>query len=104
MLHYRIPEFTDCDHFLALLSRRFGRLKKGGRPDLSAAAKQVLNDWNSGKLRYYTEPPEENRTDDEQQQISMELVQEFAKEFDLDALDQDIRVIVDGKHFNLTNL
>jgi nuclear GTP-binding protein len=41
MLHYGIPEFADCDQFLALLSRRLGRLKKGGRPDLNAAAKQA---------------------------------------------------------------
>lgn len=99
MLHYRIAEFADCEQFLALLSRRFGRLKKGGRPDINASAKQVLNDWNSGKLRYYTEPPEEEimeATALDQQLTTAELVAEFSKEFDLDALDQDIRTIVDA--------
>jgi nuclear GTP-binding protein len=42
MLHYTIPEFSDCDQFLALLARRTGKLKKGGRPDFNAAAKQVF--------------------------------------------------------------
>uniref|UniRef100_A0A183CP65 SCP domain-containing protein n=1 Tax=Globodera pallida TaxID=36090 RepID=A0A183CP65_GLOPA len=32
--------------------------QKSGRPNLIASAKQVLKDWNNGKLRYYTEPPE----------------------------------------------
>ena len=43
MLHYNIPEFDDCDSFLALLAKRSGRMKKGGRPDLNAAAKQVFD-------------------------------------------------------------
>ncbi|KAL3125170.1 hypothetical protein niasHT_008520 [Heterodera trifolii] len=103
MLHYGIAEFGDCDQFLAHLSRRFGRLKKGGRPDHNAAARQVLTDWNSGKLRYYTEPPEEGKqngadsaaTGGQMDTSQPEFVAQFAKEFDLDALDQDIRVLVD---------
>jgi hypothetical protein len=59
-----------------------------------------LNDWNSGKLRYYTEPPiQEEKMDESEgnsQILSTQLVAEFSKEFDLDALDQDIRVIIDG--------
>ena len=43
MLHYNLPEFDDCDSFLALLAKRSGRMKKGGRPDLNAAAKQVFD-------------------------------------------------------------
>lgn len=41
MVHFNIPEFQDCDQFLALISRKLGRLKKGGRPDFNAAAKYV---------------------------------------------------------------
>lgn len=41
MLHFNIPEFNDCDQFLALLARKLGRMKKGGRPDMNAAARHV---------------------------------------------------------------
>uniref|UniRef100_A0A915N253 Guanine nucleotide-binding protein-like 3 homolog n=1 Tax=Meloidogyne javanica TaxID=6303 RepID=A0A915N253_MELJA len=92
MLHYNIPEFDDCDSFLALLAKRSGRMKKGGRPDLNAAAKQVLNDWNSGKLHYFTEPPEQLIVSE----FQPELVSEFVKEFDLDNLEENIRVLVDS--------
>lgn len=43
MLHYNIPEFSDCDEFLSLLAKRTGRLKKGGLPNLNAAARNVLS-------------------------------------------------------------
>jgi len=32
-------------------------LGKGGKPDLEAAARSVLRDWNTGKIAYHTEPP-----------------------------------------------
>ena len=41
MLQYNIPEFEDCDSFLALIARKIGRLKKGARPDINAAARKV---------------------------------------------------------------
>lgn len=94
MLHYIIPEFSDCDQFLALVARKLGRMKKGGRPDLNAAAKHVLNDWNSGKLRYYTEPPEEELSD-KSQILSSDVLESFSKEFDLDALDGQIKTMID---------
>ena len=46
MLHYNVPVFKDVNEFLALLAKRFGRLKKGGIPDVNKAAKTVLQDWN----------------------------------------------------------
>ena len=70
MQHYCVPEFSDSLEFLAHLARRTGRLKKGGReggrergrgregggecvfvpggvPDTNAAARTVLQDWNT---------------------------------------------------------
>ena len=35
-----------------------GKVKKGGIPDREAAAKIVLQGWNSGKIKFYTHPPE----------------------------------------------
>lgn len=97
MLHFNIPEFNNCDEFLALLARKLGRMKKGGRPDLNAAARHVLNEWNSGHLRYYTQPPEAAEEMSEGGKIlSSELLQTFSQEFDLDALEGDVKTLVDA--------
>ncbi|VDD94094.1 unnamed protein product [Enterobius vermicularis] len=86
-LYYKIPKFGTCEEFLSSLARRFGKLKKGARPDTVAAAKRVLHDWNAGNLRYYTEPP---------QLCAAEILTEYSKEFDLDALDEDQKIVVEG--------
>jgi nuclear GTP-binding protein len=56
---YNIPKFKqeNCIDFLALVARSAGKLKKGGIPNTDAAARLVLNDWNTGKIRYYCTPP-----------------------------------------------
>lgn len=50
--------------FIELIARKQGRLLKGGEPDESAVAKQVLNDFNRGKIPWFVLPPkdEEVRT------------------------------------------
>ncbi|CAG9534947.1 unnamed protein product [Cercopithifilaria johnstoni] len=95
ILHYEIPEFKTCDEFLAYIARKGGRLKKGGRPDLNAAARKVLIDWNCGRLRYFTEPPE-IMVDCSPNLCSAELLSDMSKEFDLDALDDEQNVLVEG--------
>nr|CDJ80154.1 GNL3L Grn1 putative GTPase and GTP-binding protein domain containing protein [Haemonchus contortus] len=97
MLHYSIPEFNSTDQFLALVARKLGRLKKGARPDTNAAAKHVLHEWNSGKLRYYTHPPEDtSSTSAPETGVSAEIVSQFSKEFDIDGLDNDLKQLVEG--------
>merc|ERR1719495_1946578 len=85
MLHYGVATFSDTAEFLAKLAISSGKLKKGGVPDRNLAARIVLNDWNSGKIKYFTHPPE---TKDESCEISAEIVTEFAKEVKLDDLDK----------------
>lgn len=51
---YRIPGFETVNEFLASIARKTGKLSKGGVPDVNAAAKIVLRDWNNGKIEYYT--------------------------------------------------
>lgn len=58
LLFYRLPDFKDCEEFLGLLAARIGKLKKGGVPNRMAAARKILTDWNSGKIKYFTVPPE----------------------------------------------
>jgi hypothetical protein len=59
MTHYSLPRFPkgDISAFLGLVARRRGKVMKGGLPDKAAAARQVLRDWNSGKVKYFTKPP-----------------------------------------------
>jgi nuclear GTP-binding protein len=56
---YNIPRYPDGDYqqFLAFVAKATGKLKKGGVPNLDAAAKLVLHDWNHGKIKYYCKPP-----------------------------------------------
>ncbi|CAI2340849.1 unnamed protein product [Caenorhabditis sp. 36 PRJEB53466] len=95
MMHYNLADFSSVDQFLAQLARRIGKLRRGARPDLNAAAKRVLNDWNTGKLRYYTHPPEQGSSKDEIV-VPAEVVSQFSKEFDIDAIADEQNQIVEG--------
>jgi nuclear GTP-binding protein len=57
---YSIPRFKEGDFmgFLALVARATGKLKKGGVPNVDAAARSIIHDWNEGKIKYYCMPPE----------------------------------------------
>lgn len=46
--------------FLELIARKQGRLLKGGEPDESGVAKQILMDFNRGKIPWFVPPPEDN--------------------------------------------
>ncbi|CAI5760588.1 unnamed protein product [Candida verbasci] len=50
--------------FLELIARKQGRLLKGGEPDEIGVSKQLLNDFNRGKIPWFVQPPadEEKRT------------------------------------------
>ncbi|XP_038638302.1 guanine nucleotide-binding protein-like 3-like protein [Scyliorhinus canicula] len=85
MQHYNIPEFRDTMEFLALLARRLGKLRKGGLPDHEKAARTVLSDWTSGKICYFTHPPEAHTLPTH---ISAEIVAELGKVFDIDELER----------------
>jgi nuclear GTP-binding protein len=60
--HYGMdkPDFDsnwkDDEDFLTKIAMLSGRLLKGGEPDLSTVAKMVLNDFQRGKLPFYTLP------------------------------------------------
>lgn len=87
---YRIPDFSTPQEFFAQLAQRMGRFKKGGVPDQEAASRILLNDWNIGKVRYFTEPPETADTDIH---VDAQIVASIAKEFDInsfEAMETDI--------------
>ncbi|XP_063792113.1 guanine nucleotide-binding protein-like 3-like protein [Pseudophryne corroboree] len=86
MQHYKVTDFRDTLEFLAMLAKRQGKLKKGGTPDHEKAAKSILTDWVSGKISYFTHPPETHTLPTH---ISAEIVAEMGKAFDFEALELD---------------
>ncbi|KAM6475743.1 guanine nucleotide-binding protein-like 3-like protein isoform 1-T4 [Liasis olivaceus] len=86
MQHFSVPDFQNTTEFLVYLAKRQGKLKKGGIPDHEKAAKAVLNDWTSGKISYFTHPPEIHTLPTH---ISAEIVAEMGKAFDFEALEQE---------------
>lgn len=88
---YDILEYSTPEEFFAMKAARMGKFKKGGVPDAIAAARGVLADWNSGKIRYYTLPPEDSAS-----QLSAEIVQQFAKEFDIESFATEEAMMLDN--------
>lgn len=54
---YSIPPFANPTEMLVMIALSRGRLGKGGTPDISAAARSVLHDWNVGNIPYHSTPP-----------------------------------------------
>ncbi|KAG4079034.1 hypothetical protein HA402_001689 [Bradysia odoriphaga] len=80
---YDIKEYDTPEEFFAKKAMRMGKFLRGGVPDAISAARGLLNDWNTGKIKYCTQPPEDNTS----VHISASIVSNDAKEFELDALD-----------------
>jgi nuclear GTP-binding protein len=75
--------FQDAVQFLVLVAQAKGKLGKGGIPDRQAAARIVLQDWNRGKLPYFTPPPDQSV-----QVLDTQLVTSFGQEFNV--ADEDL--------------
>ena len=75
--------------FLIQVARKRGRLGKGGVPNLTAAAMNVLVDWRDGRIRGWVEAPagQVGSGDDAHSGVgSKEIVSEWGKEFKLEGL------------------
>ena len=48
------------ERLLYLIGEKMKKYKKGGLIDLDKAARLVINDWNEGKLKYFTLPPNDD--------------------------------------------
>lgn len=81
---YKIARFGSDGEFIQLVAKVRGKVKKGGVLDLEMAARSVLQDWNSGKIPYYTAPPQVAESSFEEKSI----VTQWGKEFDLDGIQQ----------------
>ncbi|KEG14131.1 GTPase protein [Trypanosoma grayi] len=58
-LFYNIGSFDPNDTlaFIRLVGQRRGRLRHGGTVDEEGTARMILQDWNDGRIAYYTLPP-----------------------------------------------
>lgn len=101
IIRYKISDFSDVNEFLTLVAKRCGKVKKTGVPDIRKAAHHILNDWITGRLTYYTQPPEMEKP------TGTKIITEFSQSFDIEALlkeDEqnmfesldDTKIIVDG--------
>jgi nuclear GTP-binding protein len=81
MAIYKVPTFDDTDQFLQHIALVRGKLKKGGTVDVQAAAKVVLQDWNDGRIPFYTMPPQREAQDGH---AAAEVVTHWASDFDAD--------------------
>ena len=77
---YTAGTFTSADALLTHIATARGKLRKGGLPDLPAAARLVIQDWNDGRIPYYTRPPSRGNEGHE----AAALVATMAAEFDAD--------------------
>ncbi|XP_077496404.1 nucleostemin 1 [Amblyomma americanum] len=91
MLQYRLPDYGSPEELLLMLAKRMGRLRRGGLPDAAAAARKVLADWNCGRIKYCTEPPENAASVE-----GSSIVSALGAEFDLDALTEDEELELQG--------
>jgi nuclear GTP-binding protein len=79
---YCVGKFDDAEDLLRQIATARGKLRKCGTPDLPAAACFVIQDWNDGRLPYYTKPPSRGTSGHN----SATLVSSWAAEFDVDAV------------------
>jgi len=56
---YQLPvaELSCFDTFVRVLAQKWGRLRRGGDPITDDVCRQVLRDWNDGKIPFFTVPP-----------------------------------------------
>lgn len=55
---YLLSSWENHIDFLEQLAKRYGKLFKGGEPDINTVAKMVLMDWLRGKIPYFVPPPQ----------------------------------------------
>lgn len=110
VMTYEIPAFPPGDvmTFLGLVARRSGRVLRGGVPDKVRAARQVIRDWNSGKIMYYAPPPDDEMSDTTDSASgggggaaadgkgAASIVSSFGEAFDVDKMAELDRAAMEG--------
>lgn len=86
---YDVSEYHSTDEFLAKKAIKMGALAKKGIPDSKKAARMLIEDWNAGKIKYCTHPPEEG----EDIHLSAQLVSSETPEFNLESFDRVLKAL-----------
>lgn len=81
---YDINEYDTAEEFFAKKAHRMGKFLRGGIPDATSAARGLLNDWNTGKIKYCTQPPEDARD----VHLSAAIVSGEAREFEISNFEE----------------
>ena len=92
---YKIgKEWKDPNDFLEKVAQKYGKLLKGGEPDVNTIAKMILNDWQRGKIPFFVPPPgcelppkkpqDEDEKDDDQDFSQIKVIHEYDEEDQLD--------------------
>ena len=56
---YGVSGWTGTVSFLSLVAKKYGKLRRAGEPDTAIVARTVINDWQRGKIPWYTTPPDD---------------------------------------------
>lgn len=93
---YQIPAFGSVRELLAYVARARGKLKKGGVPDMRAAACVIIQDFNQGMIPFYMKPPKrmleqmwEWRWRVRIRNKGLQIVNDWSTGFDMKAIDDD---------------
>lgn len=81
---YDVTEYNTPEEFFANKALRMGKFRRRGIPDAEGAARSLINDWNTGKIKYCTQPPE----NDTLVHVSASIVSTEAREFDPDNFEE----------------
>jgi hypothetical protein len=79
---YRIAPFDTAEAMLRQIAAARGKLRKGGTPNLPAAARIVLQDWHDGRIPFFTRPPSRGNEAFE----AAAIVAAYSADFDADAV------------------
>ncbi|ORZ09137.1 P-loop containing nucleoside triphosphate hydrolase protein [Absidia repens] len=85
---YKIGYFNNAHEFLVLLAQQRGKLRRGGVADTQQVARYVLNDWNSGKIPFYTVPPSSKKS-----HIAASVVSGWSEAWNVDMQSDDQLVL-----------
>lgn len=80
---YGVREWRDVVDFLEKLAKLRGKLVAGGEPDVEAAARMVLYDWQRGRLPWFNAPPFESNKHhrdamEQPQEKQMKLIEHYS--------------------------
>jgi nuclear GTP-binding protein len=93
MTLYKVPAYKDVDGFLTHVATARGKLRRGGVVDTSAAARIVLQDWNDGRIPYFTRPSKRQT----EIQGTAAVVSDWGADFDAAAVfAAEQHAVVDG--------